>query len=95
MLEVDSIRRTKDVFKELERSLERENKEEQPVAEPVLVLPEDEKQIEDDSFWQKFKVETDKVAEKVVSERVNCYQREFLKIKKEFESHENTRKRQI
>lgn len=43
MLEVDSIRRTKDVFKELERSLERENKEEQPVAEPVLVLPEDEK----------------------------------------------------
>lgn len=73
MLEIDSIRRTKDVFKELERSLERENKEEQPVAEPVLVLPEDEKQIEDDSFWQKFKVEADKVAEKVVSERVNCY----------------------
>lgn len=39
--EVEEIRSTnKDVFKKLEKSLERDNKEEQPLAEPTPILPD-------------------------------------------------------
>lgn len=65
--QVESARHDPEVFKKLEKSLERDNREEQPVSVPTPELPDDEKDNEDDTLWSLFMAEAGKVTSKVSS----------------------------
>lgn len=71
-------------FDNLERSLNRDNhKEEQPVAEPVAIIPGFEDEAIEGKLWNYFLGRVQTVGGKVEKEQVNCREKQFLIIRQQ------------
>jgi hypothetical protein len=86
----------KNPFEKLERSLNRDNYlEEQPVAEPVAIIPGFEEEVAEGKLWNYFAGKMEEVSSKVEKEKVNCREKQFWIIKQQISNLQNAYSKQV